>query len=332
MKTIILTEGGRNIGFGHSTRCIALTQGIKKADPKTDIEFIVNGDNSIKDFLKKQNIKPVVLNWIEERKKVFSLVKKADLVIIDSYTAPRSFYSFVSNSKSHPKQRVIAIDDYDRINYPVDVVINPSIYGDKLSYASNARHEPIYLTGKDYIILRKEFWKVPQKVINAETKDVLITFGGGSRTELIKGLSNFFAADYPGFTLHIVTGSDQNLFIGSNCRPYYSLSALSTRNLMLKCDICISAGGQTLYELARIGVPAVGICFAENQRLNLEALCEKGFIEHIGWFNNRNLFDNLNASILKLASKEARLNKHKIGRSLVDGQGVKRLIKCILGA
>lgn len=330
MKAVILTEGGKNIGLGHLARCLALVQGIRQAVPRPEIDFIVNEDRGVKDFLKGQKVRPVILNWIEEVEKLSSSLKKADLVIIDSYIAPRSFYSFVYDSKPSLNQCVVAIDDYNRMNYPADIVINPSIYGDKINYGADIAQEPMYLLGRDYIILRKEFWRVPQKTIRSEIKDILLTFGGGGQTGFINGLLKFFATNYPHLTLHIISSSSQDLYPGANSRQYRLLSGLDTRNLMLRCDLCVSAGGQALNELGRIGLPAIGICFAENQRLNLEGWSKEEFIEYIGWFSERNLLDKLNASISKLISKEARLNKSKAGRSLVDGQGVRRLIKCIL--
>ena len=55
MKITILTEAGGNIGFGHLTRCIALYQAIEEKGYSP--ELIVNGDESILDFIKIKNIR-----------------------------------------------------------------------------------------------------------------------------------------------------------------------------------------------------------------------------------------------------------------------------------
>ena len=44
------------------------------------------------------------------------------------------------------------------------------------------------------------------------------------------------------------------------------------RAIMATADLAVTAGGQTTYELAASGVPAVALCIAENQRPNLAAL------------------------------------------------------------
>ncbi|HQF37072.1 MAG TPA: hypothetical protein PLL26_05540 [Candidatus Dojkabacteria bacterium] len=64
LKVFILTEGGKNIGFGHITRCTALYQAFEEKGiiPK----FIVNGDESVLDLLKDLNYR--LLNWIDKKK------------------------------------------------------------------------------------------------------------------------------------------------------------------------------------------------------------------------------------------------------------------------
>ena len=46
MNVVILTEGGKDIGFGHVTRCSSIYQAFEQFHivPK----FIINGDDSVK--------------------------------------------------------------------------------------------------------------------------------------------------------------------------------------------------------------------------------------------------------------------------------------------
>ena len=55
MKVIILTEGGKDIGFGHITRCMSLYQAFEEKGIKS--QFIVNADYSAAVILKKYNHK-----------------------------------------------------------------------------------------------------------------------------------------------------------------------------------------------------------------------------------------------------------------------------------
>ena len=143
------------------------------------------------------------------------------------------------------------IDDYNRIDYPKGIVVNPSICGDKLDYLRKS--DTIYLLGKDYIILRKEFWNVPEKKISKKIKNVLITFGGMNNYDLANKIGDYLKEKF-NIKIYIVNVKNNKL------------TAKEMLNLMLESDVCISGGGQTTYELARVGVPTIGICLAENQK------------------------------------------------------------------
>lgn len=309
MKILVLTEGGRRIGFGHLMRCLALVQGIERFVSKgnTKARFIINGDKTAKDFLKSQDVTSIaMLNWMREKNRVKNLVKASDMVIIDSYLAPKNLYDFIYQAVDLPTDQLVCIDDYNRIDYPASVVLNPSIYGNKVKYRINP--ESIYLLGPKYVILRREFWRIPERFTRKEVRDILFTFGGVDHGNFAERLIRCVSGGYSQFKYHFIT-------------PNSNLSARDMVGLMLKCDICISAGGQTIHELARIGLPTIGICFAENQRLNLEAWKEKGFVKYIGWYKDGNIFGRLAHMIEKILPYRERARCSGIGRGLISGIG-----------
>jgi spore coat polysaccharide biosynthesis predicted glycosyltransferase SpsG len=326
MKVSILTEAGKNIGLGHLTRCIALYQVFEEEG--NAVELIVNGDDSILDFVKNNNYQ--FMNWLKEKEKLMSIVKNSDVAVIDSYLAPKSLYDNISNIlslKPNPyhlsHNPLLMIDDYNRINYPKGIVVNPSIYGDKLNYPNNNQIE--YFLGEDYIILRKEFWDVPEKIINKDMKDILITLGGIDKGDFLKKLLEFLSEKFPNFNYHLITNNNLNLNLNFNL--YSNLSASKMLELMLKADICISGGGQTTYELARVGLPTIGICFAENQTGNLKYgdLC--GYLKYIGNSDDNSLLDNIKDVLEEITSFEQRSKMSSLGRANVDGKGAGRIVK-----
>jgi UDP-2,4-diacetamido-2,4,6-trideoxy-beta-L-altropyranose hydrolase len=294
MKVLFLTEGGNNIGFGHITRCLALSYGFKLKNIKS--EFYINADDSAKKVLK--NVKYKIFNWIENQNNVFKALSKFDFVVIDSYKAPRDFYYKVSSIMNG---RILMIDDYNRIEYPNGIVVNPSIYGDKLRYPK--KKDVKYLLGPKYIILRPEFWEIPKKRINKEIKKVLITFGATVKTEFINKIRQFIEKEFP-YKVVVVEPSKK------------TLTAKEMLKLMLECDLCISGGGQTLYELARVGIPTIGICFAENQVLNLKYFKKLGLIEFAGWYNDEKVFLNLISKIKIYKSYEFRKKKYMLNKNI----------------
>ena len=110
MDVVFLTEGGKDIGLGHVTRCISLCQAFKERGIIP--EFIINGDNTIKELL--GNKKYRIFNWLKDRDRLFDLVKGVDIAILDSYLADISFYKTLSDLSRIP----VYIDDTKRLDYP----------------------------------------------------------------------------------------------------------------------------------------------------------------------------------------------------------------------
>ncbi|MDD5529877.1 MAG: UDP-2,4-diacetamido-2,4,6-trideoxy-beta-L-altropyranose hydrolase [bacterium] len=326
MKVVIITEGGLSIGLGHITRCLSFYQAFEENGIVP--ELIINSNNSIGDLLKGKRYK--IFNWLKETKKLFDLTKNVSIVIVDSYLTSAKFYEDISKLV----KTLVFIDDNKRIEYKSGIVVNGAIYAEKIKYPK--KDGVTYLLGNKYTPLRKEFWDASEKKIREKIESIMITFGGEDSENMTIKILKLLNKNYPKIVKNVVIGkSFKNVEKIERVRDkttelLYHPGAEKMKKVMLKSDIAISAGGQTLYELARIGVPTIGICMAENQLGNLKG-CEKaGFLEYIGWYNKANLIGKLNDSIQYLESMKIRRTKSKIAKKCVDGKGAKRIIKEIL--
>ena len=332
MKALILTEGGRNIGFGHLTRCLAFAQALKvhTATRNSKIDIVVCGEASEKQFLNKQGVQPVLADWIRHRAKILGRVKAADLILIDSYKAPAALYSWVA--RLNPDAVILAINDFKRLDYDVDAVINPSVYGDELKYKKDVygQGRPQYLLGKDYIIVRQEFQRQKRKSIRRAVKNILVTLGGMDHGNFLQRMADFLLNNYPHMQFGMVTAQKNLKLKAQSLKRYSGLSAAAMKKLMERSDLCISGCGQTLHELARCGTPTVGICLADNQRLNARYFQEKGFLQYAGEAKDRNIFLNVGQGMQRLANSRIREQRSAVGQRLVDGQGAARIIAVAL--
>jgi UDP-2,4-diacetamido-2,4,6-trideoxy-beta-L-altropyranose hydrolase len=322
MNAFVLTEGGLNIGFGHITRCLSLCQAFEANGILP--EFIVNGDESIDGVFKDRQHKR--LNWLEHEKRVLASIKDADIVIIDSYLADIDFYREVSGSV----RVAVFIDDNKRVDYPKGVVVNGSISAERLHYP--ARENIAYLLGPKYIPLRKEFWNTPEKEIRDNVTSIMVTFGGDDMRNLTPKVMELLAKDYPGLSRQIVIGkgfrnpkqieaaADHNTIL------HHNPDAETMLNIMLSSDVAISACGQTLYELARVGVPAIAVAVADNQFNNASGWRQAGFIEYAGWWEDGMLLDNVRSALRLLEDGDGRKKMSRNGRTEVDGKGANRVV------
>ncbi|MBI4244274.1 MAG: hypothetical protein HY606_09320 [Planctomycetes bacterium] len=328
INVFILTEGGAEVGYGHISRCLAVAQSFTETRPEVDVKFIVRVDRQAKDFLKSNNINFLCSNWLKRLDRIQKLVGDETIIIVDSYRAPANFYKRLHESKCKPY--VVAIDDYNRLRYEVDAVVNLSVK-DKDSVGYKKRRGIEYLVGNKYLPLRKEFRKSPNKRINKKIKNILVSFGGTNCTDLTIDVINLLS-DYD-FNVHVTSMSKKVrvLFNRSKVNIHSNLNAKEMCLLMQKTDLCISGGGQVLNELAYLGVPTIAVCLAQNQIGNIKRWKKTGFLEYIGWHHDKNLLKKITDAVNKLTPYRERVRRSKIGKSYVDGNGALRLTEWILG-
>ena len=326
MRVLIITEGSKEIGFGHITRCMSLYQAFNEIN--ISVRFIVNGDSVIESILK--NIEYQIFNWLKYPDKFFKLLKKSDIIIIDSYLTDERFYKKISELGEF----AVYIDDNKRIEYPKGVVINGSILASELNYAP--QKEVKFLLGSHYIPLRREFWNVEKKEINRTVESVLVTFGGDDLRNMTPSILKMLIHKYPQLIKNVVIGRGfgniteiENLKDARTNLIYYP-DADEMLNLMLESDIAISGGGQTLYELARVGVPTIAIGIASNQLHNLNNWQKVGFIELAGFWDDKKLYDNIKDKLELIKRRVIRLKKSRISKKYVDGMGSLRIVKYVL--
>ena len=99
---------------------------------------------------------------------------------------------------------------------------------------------------------------------------------------------------------------------------------------MLEVDLAISAAGQTLQELACLGLPTIAIQVAENQSNNLRGWSENKAIIPLTNYDSTNFHSKLNAALEVLKSSRTRRKYSNEIMKFVDGQGARRLAKYIM--
>lgn len=326
MNVLIFTESLKHGGLGHITRCISIYQAFQERNIKP--KLLINSEKDL-NFL-PSDFYYEILNWQKSSKKIFNFLIKSDVAIIDSYSARKDFYKRVSDIVEIP----IYIDDTARLKYPPGIVVNGGINSKELPYPRDNKIH--YLLGCEYALLRKEYWDAPNKILRAKIKNILITFGGSDSRNLTPIVLDLITASYPEVKKTVVIGQDfGNVEYGEREKDrhtefIYSPHPNLMKNIMVKADLAISSGGQTLYELARLGIPTIAIGVVENQWNHMNG-CEKaGFIKNAGWWNSINLQNRIIHFIEELSDIEQRKSMSTLGRQYIDGLGSQRLVKKII--
>lgn len=332
----IRADGNEKIGMGHIMRCLTIAEQLRKRGE--EVLFLTADDRPVKSIEEKGFSAKILFTYYDEMEvelpQLMALLmgdgqEEKPKILVDSYFVTE-FY--LRNLRLSAK--VILMDDEKRAVYPCDGLVNYNIYGKTLGYERDYPAGTRLFLGCEYTPLRSEFQKTGYEV-REEVRDILVTTGGGDRCHMALRLAERVAErGGEGLTWHIVCGP---------CHPdTEELENLAAKNgalrihkdvtdmseIMMRCDIAVSAAGSTLYELCSIGVPTVGFYFAENQRRNMEAFGKMTPVMNAGDFSAEpgRVLDFIEREVEVLCRERGLRQKiSRTVRTIVDGKGAERL-------
>jgi spore coat polysaccharide biosynthesis predicted glycosyltransferase SpsG len=325
----VVTEGGRVFGFGHITRCLSISTIFKHYN--FDINFIVNADDSISSILAKTT--HTILNWSQKQQELLDMLQDSSFILIDSIQITNEQ---ILNIQALGKN-VIFIDDEKRRNVlDKGFVVDWTVLSDEKEHFIPKKENVTYLLGSNYTPLREEFKTAKQNVIGQDIKSIMLTFGGADVRELTPKILKNLVDNFPDIQKNIVIGSGfTNIkkiesFKDKNTNLIFNADTSTMVDLMQNNDLAIASGGQTLYELARIGTPTIAILLVENAKDDTEGWHRVGSLVNLGWYDNEKLLDNLNDAIVSLREKNTRLQMQNKAKKHINPNGALTLVDAIL--
>jgi spore coat polysaccharide biosynthesis predicted glycosyltransferase SpsG len=232
---------------------------------------------------------------------------------------------------------VCAIEDIAPHSFPCQLVVNGDAHASQLPYHSSSG-DTLFLLGPEYSILRREFWDIPSRVVRDVAQNILVTLGGADPYNLMPRVLGLLD-ELPGtFAVTAIIGpffdnlvEVQTIAACTKHLVKLVFSPESVRDLMLEADLAVSAGGQTLYELACVGCPTIAVRMASNQDGQLQVFAVSGFVRVAGRADDSGIVTAIGDTLLSLLSdSKARAAMSGAGQRLIDGQGALRVAQAIL--
>lgn len=333
--------------MGHMMRCLSIADGAVRAG--VSVTFIVAEEGSAElpeekgfetivlgtSFDDLESELPVMKEIIEER--------AVSVLLVDSYFVTEKYLGTLS-ALTH----VAYIDDLYEAVWPVQTIINYSVNASELPY-ENDYPGVQKLIGCAYMPLRPDYSLVTgvyggtpvMHTIKGSVKEILVTSGGSDEhhflLNFIKQAGNHEFLNDTHITvvagrfnedLRLMKEEAAVLKNDPQITVYDSIPTL--RDVFLKSDIAISAGGTTLYEIAATGTPGICYIMADNQKKNAEGFYKGGYLEYAGDLREEGFYPRLFEKLESLmANAYKRQDMSQKLRKLVDGRGAGRIVDAL---
>ncbi len=324
-------EVSQKIGMGHLMETLALSEYFTKKN--IPFKYIINTYNPAKELLlsKKISFKEYEIHQVNKLCELF----RNSCVIIDH----RNVSTITLKKLRQNNIKVIVIDQLGNKIITSDVLINSTMIKDWLIYTFEDS-TPKCCFGAEYAILRKEFKKLHKlkKKFSNKNKTVLVTMGGVDRTGATLRVVEALLMIKEPVKKEIILGKgfvhmEQFLQLVTKIRDPNLIYAQGVNDLgerMQRADIVISAGGNTVYEMACVGTPGLILWEDLHENIQGKAFAEKEVVINVGNGIETSL-SLIKESVCDLLNNvKKRKYMSKCGKNLVDDRGVNRIIEVLL--
>ncbi|WCJ58883.1 UDP-2,4-diacetamido-2,4,6-trideoxy-beta-L-altropyranose hydrolase [Fontisphaera persica] len=250
-------------------------------------------------------------------------------VVVDGYQFPLPLCAMLQAAGL----QVLWVDDFGvPAEFAPDLLLNQNL-GAAPAWYPHVPPRTELLLGPRYALLRREFarWRHSPRTFPAQAQKLLVTLGGSDPANATAKVIE---------ALHLLGGAaPQALVLAGAANPHAAALARALAGTPHQClphvpdmparmaeaDLAIAAGGTTVWELAFMGLPALLLCLADNQRRNCHELAAAGAAVNLGWHETATP-DQIAAALTALAADATRrAAMSAAGRALVDGRGAERV-------
>lgn len=355
MNVAFRTDATSRIGTGHFMRCMTLAKELQRYG--VNIRFVSRDlPQYLRDMLEARGMELAPLesgvitcpagdlahsHWLSATQEQDAQATKQalsgrewDWLIVDHYALDARWESALRQSAG----RIMVIDDIADRYHDCDVLLDQNLYADMQErYAGKVPAQCRQLLGSRYALLRDEFRESRKQVKQrgGPVERILVFFGGMDADNYTGRAIAALAKLGIGARVDVVIGMQHPCReqIEAQCKSHGYHCHVQTRRmaeLMAQADLAIGAGGSAMWERCCLGLPALSVCVADNQRKQIADAAEQGLI--YGLFSDDDLTSALQRHIGAILENEA-LRKliSRTAMQEVDGIGVNR-VAAVLGA
>ncbi len=328
MKVLIRADGSFERGLGHISKQMTLAKELKRLNH--EVMFVTRKNGTVAKLLSRNDlifmqIDGDTLASIDESIESF----KPDLLILDIM---KTSIEYIRSLKKH-NIKIVTFDNTDVSAYDCDMIFNVMYYHPD-DIKRQMMHHALY-EGFKYVIIAESYQFVEASV-NREVERILLTQGGADTTNktpfLMDALYCLRSEIGKRFVVDVVIGPafkeeaiEEIEHIASQ-KPVFRMhrNPGNLADLIGRCDIAITAGGTTMWEIATCKRPMYIMINEAFEDETAQLIRLLGFALYDGYLPERKTVKN---SLGKLIT-DGKLRKEMIRQmSEYDiGNGMNRII------
>jgi UDP-2,4-diacetamido-2,4,6-trideoxy-beta-L-altropyranose hydrolase len=328
-RAVIRADGSSVLGRGHLVRCRNLARALEQYGIR--VTFVRSGGED--GFLADEDVR-----WIprvssqEDGVVTLRMIgpTRPSVVIVDHYALDAAWERIIAESGAS----VVVIDDLADRDHACDLLIDqnplpPGRYDGRVPGAAQR------LIGARYALLPPDGPSTGGDAAPRERRGkvarLLVGFGGGGDVGPIAlALDALSDPRLSGLLVDLVVGADGHVdevrrLVGperGHIRVHGWVADLAP--MMHDADMALGAGGISILERLRVGLPAVVLTIADNQEASCRALHDEGLLFHVGRAGEVSPKLVADALVRLMQDSEARRRIAEQGPALVDGRGAER--------
>lgn len=354
-QIVIRTDASMVMGHGHVMRCVTLAEGLRARGAR--VSFICREhEGHLCEFIEQRKFEvkrlsrttsrpsaqdgPIHAEWLgatwqedltQTQAAITQLAVRPEWLIVDHYAIDNRWESGIRSIV----RRLMVIDDLADREHDCDVLLDQNLV-ERMDtrYEGKVPARACTLLGPDYSLLQPVYaeWHARAQARRGPIRRLFVYFGGADNDNLTgRSLDAVIRLGRPDIEVDVViaAGALHGETIRAQVADYRNIhlhhQVPTLASLMMSADLAIGAGGTTSWERLCLGLPAIVITLAANQRPVADCLSRRNLIR---WLGDKEDVDS--ASIFRALSEvtgsDVDAQWSKACLASVDGLGVNRVL------
>lgn len=337
----IRADSSSAIGGGHVMRCLALAEELRLLG--AEVAFIARAaPGALNGLVTARGFRLHELTAESPDAKRDAVETSAALhpdiewLIVDHYGLDNAWERALRPDAA----KILAIDDLGR-EHDCDLLLDQNTADDpeRSPYRGAVPSSCRLLLGPRYALLKRGFLHERRRLHDRHgaAKRVLVCFGASDGSnQTYKALRALAQAQFSDVEVEVVAGrSNRNAAeVEALCatlqKATFRLHTENMPELIAAADIGIGAAGSMTWERACLGLPALAIVCADNQKAPAETGACSGAAIDLGW-KDEVTEDAIARALTALRADPEKLQRmSRAGMALVDGEGARRVAEAML--